>query len=278
MSAFTDEDHVAFKDFEHSGWEKVAEEYRRLWGNLTIKVVKRLLDAAGVSQGKTVLVLDVATGPGYAAAAAADRGAQATGVDFSRAQIELARREYPSVKFDEGNMEALPYPDASFDAVVMNFGLLHSLRPEKVVKETFRVLKSGGRFAHTVWASPEISEGFRIVLGAIEKYGTMNVPLPPAQPYFRFSNKQESYDLLSRAGFSDLHFEVVPLVWRLSSADQMFQAFYQGAVRATVILRNQSKVAIDAIYPQVIKECKVFQRNDGLEVPMGAALARGSKP
>ncbi len=276
MSTFSDEDHAALKEFEHRGWDKAAVEYHRLWGILSVQTVDRMLDAVAVGPG--CRVLDVATGAGYAAAAAANRGAEATGLDFSRAQVDLARREYPTVQFDEGDMEDLPYPADSFDAVVMNFGLLHSLRPARVASEAFRVLKSGGRFAYTVWALPEVAEGFRIVLGAIEKHGTMDVPLPPAQPYFRFSEKQESFNLLSRFGFSDLHFEIVPLVWRLPSAEQMFQAYYQGAVRATVILRNQSKEAIDAIYPQVIKECEVFQTDEGVEIPMGAALTVGTKP
>lgn len=276
MTTFSNSDHAAFQEFEHNGWERAAEEYHRLWGPLSIQAVARLLDVAGVSAGRKVL--DVATGAGYAAAAAAASGAKVTGLDFSRAQVELARREHPAVTFDEGDMETLPYPDKSYDAVVMNFGLLHSLRPDKVAAEALRVLKPGGRFAYTVWAAPEASVGFRIVLGAIEKYGTMNVSLPPAQPYFRFSDKQESHALLSRAGFRDLHFEIVPLVWRLRSAEQMFQAFYQGAVRATVILRSQSKEAISAIHPHIIREGEALKTRDGLEVPMAAALTAGTRP
>lgn len=276
MSTFSDEEHAALKDFEHRGWDKAAAEYHRLWGVLSIQSVDRMLDAAAVGPG--CRLLDVATGAGYAAAAAADRGAEATGLDFSRAQVELARREYPMIHFDEGDMENLPYANDSFDAIVMNFGLLHSLRPETVASEAFRVLKSGGRFAYTVWAAPEVSDGFRIVLGAIEKYGTMDVTLPPAQPYFRFSEKEESLKLLSEKGFGELHFEIVPLVWKLPSAEQLFQAFYQGAVRATVILRNQTKEAVDAIHPQVISECEALQTDEGIEVPMGAALSVGTKP
>lgn len=276
MTTFSNIDHAAFKEFELSGWERAAEEYHHLWGHLTAQAVARLLDAAGVSEGKKVL--DVATGAGYAAGVAAARGAIVTGLDFSPAQVQLARREYPTVEFDEGDMEALPYADKSYDAVVMNFGLLHSLRPEQVVAEAFRVLKPGGRLASTVWASPEVSAGFRIVLGAIERYGTMNIPLPPAQPYFRFSDKRESHALLSRAGFEHLHFQIVPLVWRLASAEHMFQAFYQGAVRATVILRSQSKEALDAIHPYVITEAQAYKVTGGLEVPMGAALTAGMRP
>ena len=116
MSTFSDEDHAALKEFEHRGWDKAAVEYHRLWGILSVQTVDRMLDAVAVGPG--CRVLDVATGAGYAAAAAANRGAEATGLDFSRAQVDLARREYPTVQFDEGDMEDLPYPADSFDAVV----------------------------------------------------------------------------------------------------------------------------------------------------------------
>ena len=275
MTTFSNGDQETFRKFEHSGWETAANEYHRLWGNLSRQAVARLLDAARIARGHRVL--DVATGAGYAAAAAAARGAHAIGLDFSLAQVELARKEYPDVEFVQGDMEELPYPGEHFDAVVMNFGLLHSLRPEVVAQDAFRVLKSGGRFAFTVWAAPDISASFRIVLGAIEKHGNLDIPLPPAQPYFRFSDRQECLNLLSKTGFVDFHFEIVPLVWQLASPEIMFQAFYQGAVRATVILHNQSEQALQAIRPEVLRGCEEFRTGDGVAVPVGASLAAGSK-
>src|SRR5205809_6238429 len=56
----------------------------------------------------------------------------------------------PEIEFREGDAEALPFPEASFDAVVMNFGMLHLAHPERAVAEAFRVLSAGGRFAFTV--------------------------------------------------------------------------------------------------------------------------------
>src|SRR5207247_2111000 len=75
-----------------------------------------------------VRLLDVACGPGFITAAAAARGADPIGLDFSPAMIALARRLHPSIAFRDGDAEALPFDDRSFDAVVMNFGLLHLAR------------------------------------------------------------------------------------------------------------------------------------------------------
>lgn len=81
---------LAFEKFEQKGWEKAADPYHHHWGMLSSQSAKALLDAAKVTAGSRVL--DVATGAGYLAAAATDRGAHATGLDFSVAQVKLAKK------------------------------------------------------------------------------------------------------------------------------------------------------------------------------------------
>src|SRR5438093_7079751 len=89
---------AAFRKFEHSRWEAegTAAAYDSSFGSLTTQVIGPLLDAVGAKKG--VRLLDVACGPGYAAAAAAERGAEVVGVDFSSAMVELAQRHYPNVE------------------------------------------------------------------------------------------------------------------------------------------------------------------------------------
>ncbi len=93
------------------------------------------------------------------------------------------------------------------------------------------MLRPGGRCAFTVWAKPEISVGFGIVLRAIERLGRMDVPLPEGPPFFRFSDSDEAVRSMLAAGFSDARVEQVPLVWCLPSAGALFDAFANGAVR-----------------------------------------------
>ncbi|MGH7495502.1 MAG: class I SAM-dependent methyltransferase [bacterium] len=81
----------AFRNFEHSGWTRVAHRYDSTWAPLTGKFVDPLLAAAGVKRG--MRVLDVACGPGYVAAAARRRGALPLGIDFCREMVEQAKRK-----------------------------------------------------------------------------------------------------------------------------------------------------------------------------------------
>src|SRR5439155_15144037 len=114
------------------------EHYPDAFGSLTSQTIASLLDAVRLEP--VAKLLDVASGPGFVAAAAVERGAIVVGVDFSLAMVDYARRRHPTLTFMEGDAEKLPLPDRNFDAVVMNFGLLHVSRPEAALSRVFPVL------------------------------------------------------------------------------------------------------------------------------------------
>jgi SAM-dependent methyltransferase len=264
-------DPQSFRQFEHQGWQEIASRYHDGFAAVTTQSVSALLDAAHVERGAHVL--DVACGPGYVAAAAAARGAVATGVDFSSEMVEEARERYPGLDFREGDAEGLSIPDSSFDAVVMNFGMLHLSRPEQALREACRVLRPGGRVAFTVWDTPDKTVGFGIVIGAIQKYGDLNVPIPPGPPFFRFSDPQESKKVLDAAGFVNIASAQVQQVWRLPSSDALFDVMYNGSVRNAAVLRAQEPDVLEKIRAEIRFQ---VERAGGV-VPMPAVLSSGEK-
>jgi len=264
-------DPAAFRAFEQAGWESIPRAYQDAFGTLTTQTVEPLLDATRVGPG--VRVLDVATGPGYVASAAARRGAAAVGVDFSAAMLAEARRHSPAVDFREGDAEALLFPDASFDAVVMSFGLLHLGRPDQALAEAHRVLRPGGRLGFTVWAKPEEAVAFGIVLRAVQRHGRLDVPLPPGPSFFRFSDPEECRRVLLELGFRSPEVVVVPQVWRLGSLDTLFDIMRGSTVRTAGLLRAQTPEAQDAIRVEIRESLRAYQRDGTVELPMPAVLA-----
>jgi len=270
-------DPSAFRDFEQTGWNATAGEYDRSLGTATTAFSESLLDAAGVQKG--IQVLDVATGPGYVAAAAAARGAEAIGIDFAPKMVIEARRLHPQVTFREGDAEALPFPGESFDAVVIGFGMLHFSRPELALAEVRRVLRPSGRLAFTVWGSPHgTAAALGILLRAVETHGAMDVGLPPGPPLFRFTDHRETRQALLDAGFVGPHLRDLPYSWNLPHPDALFEYFIDAGVRAGELLRRQTPAAFQAIKAFVRNEVAAYERAGVIAVPMGAVLASATKP
>jgi len=264
----------AFHDFERAGWERATEFYGDAFGVVTVQTADALLDSAAVRAGTRVL--DVACGPGFVAAAAAARGADVTGLDFSATMLAEARRRHPAIAFRDGDAESLPFDAASFDAVVMNFGLLHLARPDTAIAEAHRVLRPSGRYALTVWAPPDRAVGFGMVLKAIEAHGTTSVPLPEGPPFFRFSDQAEFRRSLEAAGFKDVSFRELPITWTVSSPESVFEAMSRGGVRTAAVLRAQTPEALTKIRNAVLRSVETFAKGSEFVIPMPAVLASAS--
>lgn len=145
---------------EHFNIAKFKEHQRAMWSSFapsaifTTPVAAHLVNFAGVQSGSKVL--DVGTGTGVVAITAARQGAHVTGLDLTPELLEQAKEDaaiagQTDIVFQEGDAEALPYADNSFDLVVSQFGHMFAPRPEVVVKEIKRVLRKGGHFAFASW-------------------------------------------------------------------------------------------------------------------------------
>jgi SAM-dependent methyltransferase len=269
---------ASFRDFEHAGWadKEVCASYHDHFSSLTSQSIGALLDAAGV--GARSRVLDVATGAGYVAGSALERGADVIGADFSAEQVRLARQRYPAASFHECDASDLPFESATFDAVVSNYGALHFPDPDAFFREAFRVLKSGGRLAFTVWDVPQETKLFGAVLGAVQTHGTLDVGLPAGPNMFLFSDPAACERALTGAGFKGCQVTKVPQTWRSSSGEQILDFMMTGTVRTRGTLVRQRPEALRAINDAILTALVPFRTSTAYEVPMPAVLSAAMKP
>jgi ubiquinone/menaquinone biosynthesis C-methylase UbiE len=259
-----------FARFEHEGWQRVADKYDSVWSSLTRQFIPCLLTNAKVASGTSVL--DVACGPGYVSAAAKQLGAVPTGIDFSENMISIAKTMFPEISFTQGDAHDLPLKDASFDRVLMNFGMLHVSHPEQACAEACRVLKRGGKFGFTVWAGPERNPGAKIVNDAIEAHAHLDVGLPEGPPKYLYGEREECRQVLKRAGFdgTSMSYETRTVEWHLPHAGYYFEAERNAGVRTAGILTRQSPETLEAIRIAIEKGIKQYVRGNEFVLPMTA--------
>ena len=159
-----------------------------------------VLDAAGVEPGHRVL--DVACGTGVLARTALSRVGPAgtvVGLDPGRGMLAVAERIAPSVDWQLGTAEALPFPDDSFDRVVSQFGLMFFVDRAGALHEMLRVLKPGGRLAVAVWDSldnqPSYSLEVELLQRMIGQAGADALRAP-----FNLGDRGDLADLFESAG------------------------------------------------------------------------------
>lgn len=162
--------------------DELKARQKETWGgfvvmeSFTAVAAPRLVRFAGITPGTRVL--DVACGTGVVALTAARVGASVTGLDLTPALLARAQenaeiaRHVDRVTWVEGDVESLPFEDASFDVVTSQFGHIFAPRPEVAIREMLRVLKPGGRVAFSTWP-PEV------FVGRVFSLVARHAPTPP---------------------------------------------------------------------------------------------------
>jgi ubiquinone/menaquinone biosynthesis C-methylase UbiE len=219
---------------------------------------EHLCETADVQAGWRVL--DVATGSGNAALAAARRGCDVVGVDFVPALLQRGRDraavEHLDVRFAEGDAENLPFPDASFDAVLSIYGVMFAPDHRSAAAELARVCRPGGRIALASW-TPDgfIGETFR----AFSRY------LPPAprlQPSVRWGDEDYLRSLFGAVAASMTSHRRTA-VFRFRSAEEnvgFFRTYYGPTLRAFESLDPPRR---ESLYNDLVALARRYDRNGG---------------
>jgi len=259
----------AFSAFEQEGWASGrAAPYDRGLGHITGGAIESLLDAARVTAGASVL--DVATGPGYAAAAAVARGASAVGADLSEEMLAIARSAHPSITFVAAEAGALPFADGTFDAVIANFLMPHVTDLPAVVAEMARLVRPGGRVALTTW-DPEPPTFLNALLAAIAATGAVPpLSLPAGPPFFQYAADDEFAALLTGAGLASPEVSTVAFTFS-TDAESLWDDLVAGTVRTRAVIEGQPPELRAAIRADYLSRLAAWGASVPVSVKLGAA-------
>lgn len=185
-----------------------------------VPMAERLIEAADIPAGSTVL--DVATGSGNAALAAARAGGEVTGVDFAPGLLHRARvraeAEGLPITLVEADAEAMPFEDASFDAVVSAVGVMFTPDQPRAAAELLRVCRPGGTIALANWTPT----GF---VGAMLRTIGRHVPPPAGVPSPALWGTEDRLAALLGPGVSELLVRRREFVFRFRSAAEYVDFF-----------------------------------------------------
>ena len=276
-TALSTEDAERLRNFERRVHDAVSTGYYDFFTPVTLLASEPLLEAVGLTPG--MRLLDVASGPGSVAAAALRRGASPVGVDLSPRMVELARRLNPAIEFREADVEHLPFPDQSFDAVVCSFGLGHFPLPEAAVAECLRVVKAGGRMAFAWWGEPSRQRVQGLFRDAVAEVGAAPAPdLPAKHSMLRFCDPAALSGLLREAGLSDVIVAGHTGTHRFTSADEMWQGGLNGMGLTGASLRSQDASTLQAIRAAFERLALTYKDGDGLSIPIAFRIGAGRRP
>ncbi len=263
--------------FERQGHDALAESYQAFFAAVTALATNPLLEAVRLHRGTRLL--DVASGPGALAAEAANRGARPVGVDLSPQMIELARQLYPAIEFREADVEHLPFPDHTFDAVVCAFGLGHFPRPELAVAECVRTLLPGGSIAFSWWDDPSRQRIQGIFRDAVAEVGVSVLPdVPQGHNVFRFSNSGEFLQLLKGAGLTEVAIAEQTTTYLVRDTETLWRGGLGSLVLTGATIKRQDQATQEAIRTAFERCASVYKSPDGLNLPIAFKIGSGQRP
>ena len=205
-------------------------------------VAERLAEAADLRADWRVL--DVATGSGNAAIAAARSGCEVVGVDYVPELLERGRQraavEGLEVTFLHGDAEELPFPDHSFDAVLSVYGSMFAPHQERAAAELLRVCRPGGTVAMANWTP----DGF---IGQVFKTIARHLPPPAGLKSPALWGTRERIEALFGAAAASIRAEPAHFVFRYRSPEhwlQVFRSWYGPLLKAYAALEPAAQAAL----------------------------------
>jgi SAM-dependent methyltransferase len=242
-----------------------------------------LLEGVAISPGEQVLDLASGSGePAHSIASLVGERGGVTATDLSQAMIALAEshgEHLSNVSYRQADAHALPFPDASFDAVTSRLGIMYFWDCPRALDEVLRVLKPGGRVGFVAWAGPPQNALARTLIGPFASRRPPPAPPADAPQPFRFAAPGSLANALERAGFVsvDEQHREVPCPWP-GPPEEMWQQLYDLAVPLQPYIDSFAADEREAAVAEVIAAFSECYDGTHTDPTAGINLVHARKP
>lgn len=249
---------------------------RAAWGEQSGAVAQWMIDAAGLAPGQRLLELAAGTGEvGFRALPRILPGGRLICSDQSQAMLDAAREharelglDEAAIEFRELDGEWIDLEVASVDRVLCRWGYMLMADPAAALRETRRVLRSGGRLALAVWDARSANPWSAVPHGVLVEHGLMDPPRPDEPGPFALADPSRLRGMLEEAGFADIEIASVELVRRAGDFAQWWAMQLDLSVATRVALEGADPGQARSVEAEVAARFAPYTGPDGsLAVP-----------
>ena len=280
-------DPIQYKATTRQQWEDAADAWHR-WGPTLEewlgRATDRMLDAAGVEVGSSVL--DVAAGAGGQTVTAARRvgpTGRVVATDISpniltyaaKAAAEAGLTNVETLEADGEALDGLGAGAGSFDAVISRVGLIYFPDQQAALAGIRSALRAGGRFAAVVYSTPDRNEFFSIPVSIIRTRAELPPPVPGQPGPFSLGGPGVLEAALDAAGFTDITVDTVPAPLRLPSAAECVRFERESFGALHQMLAGVAEADRAAVWDDIETALRAFETADGFVGPCELLVASG---
>jgi ubiquinone/menaquinone biosynthesis C-methylase UbiE len=284
MERMSEFDPATYHENSRATWNEAAPRYDKLTAALFGPVTEEFMVFAGLRKGWRAL--EVACGPGIATRAAARRLGEKGSLlatDFAPGMLALASSRPPEkraapIEWRALDAHKLELPDASFDAVFCQLGLMLFVRPDDALTEMRRVARPGAPVACLVQGRRTSMMFTALVMDAIVSRAPQLRAPKGAPTLFAFGPDNILEEAFSRAGLTEIVTKRLSGAFRFASADEYWSTMTEGSGRTGAMLRSLSPEIQAKVKADVLRRAPKRKVGGFVEIPYEFTLARGFAP